>query len=158
MLRTIRKFSSSIFAKIFLVIIAIPFILWGMGPVYQGGKQNTIAEIGDEKISTQEFVDYVRYNAPNPDFETLDKPLIKKLLSNFIGEKVIALEIKNHDIKLSENSLSTIIKNEKVDAVFGSRFIEGSKVIDYPKKKFNEFPPAIHSFPYPDGVIVEFPG
>ena len=29
-----------------------------------------------------------------------------------------------------------IIKNEKVDAVFGSRFIEGSKVIDYPKKKF----------------------
>ena len=114
MLRTIRKFSSSIFAKIFLLIIAIPFIFWGMGPVFQGGKQNTIAEIGDEKISTQEFVDYVRYNAPNPDFETLDKPLIKKLLSNFIGEKLIALEIKNHDIKLSENSLSTIIKNEEI--------------------------------------------
>ena len=74
MLRTIRKFSSSIFAKIFLLLIAIPFIFWGMGPVFQGGKQNTIAEIGDEKISTQEFVDYVRYNAANPDFETLDKP------------------------------------------------------------------------------------
>ena len=114
MLRTIRKFSSSIFAKIFLLLIAIPFIFWGMGPVFQGGKQNTIAEIGDEKISTQEFVDYVRYNAPNPDFETLDEPLIKKLLSNFIGEKLIALEIKNHDIKLSENSLSTIIKNEEI--------------------------------------------
>ena len=28
-----------------------------------------------------------------------------------------------------------IIKNEKVDAVFGSRFIEGSKITDYPKKK-----------------------
>ena len=114
MLRTIRKFSSSIFAKIFLLLIAIPFIFWGMGPVFQGGKQNTIAEIGDEKISIQEFVDYVRYNAANPDFETLDKPLIKKLLSNFIGEKLIALEIKNHDIKLSENSLSTIIKNEEI--------------------------------------------
>ena len=36
------------------------------------------------------------------------------MLSNFIGEKLIALEIKNHDIKLSENSLSTIIKNEKI--------------------------------------------
>ena len=114
MLRTIRKFSSSIFAKIFLLLVAIPFIFWGMGPVFQGGKQNTIAEIGDEKISIQEFVDYVRYNAANPDFETLDKPLIKKLLSNFIGEKLIALEIKNHDIKLSENSLSTIIKNEEI--------------------------------------------
>tara|TARA_Y100000590_G_C15104009_1_gene782355 strand:+ start:33 stop:443 length:411 start_codon:yes stop_codon:yes gene_type:complete len=28
-----------------------------------------------------------------------------------------------------------IIKEENVDAVFGSRFIKGSKVIDYPKKK-----------------------
>ena len=28
-----------------------------------------------------------------------------------------------------------IIKNENFDAVFGSRFIEGAKVIDYPKKK-----------------------
>ena len=29
----------------------------------------------------------------------------------------------------------TIIENENVDAVFGSRFISGSKIIDYPKKK-----------------------
>ena len=29
----------------------------------------------------------------------------------------------------------SIIKGEDIDAVFGSRFIEGSKVIDYPKKK-----------------------
>ena len=28
-----------------------------------------------------------------------------------------------------------IIKNENVDAVFGSRFVKGSKIIDYPKKK-----------------------
>ena len=28
-----------------------------------------------------------------------------------------------------------IIKNENVDAVFGSRFIQGAKVVDYPKKK-----------------------
>ena len=113
MLRTIRKFSSSIFAKILLLFIAVPFVFWGMGPVFQSGKQNTIAEIGNEKISTEDFVNYVRYNAPDPDFETLDKDLIEKLLSNFIGEKIIALEIENHDIKLSENSLSAIIKNEK---------------------------------------------
>ena len=114
MLRAIRKFSSSVFAKILLLFIAIPFVFWGMGPVFQGGKQNTIAEIGNEKISTQEFVSYIRYNAPNPDFETLNKNLIEKLLSNFIGEKLIALEIENYDIKLSENSLSKIIKNDEI--------------------------------------------
>ena len=114
MLRSLRSFSSSPYAKIFLGIVILPFIFWGMGPVFQGGKQNTIAEIGNKKITTQEFVDYIRYNAPNPDFEALDKKIIDKMLSNYIGEKIIALEIENHDIKISENSLSTIIKNEKV--------------------------------------------
>ena len=27
------------------------------------------------------------------------------------------------------------IKNENIDAVFGSRFIRGSRIVDYPKKK-----------------------
>ena len=59
MLSSIRKFSSSIYSKIFLIIVAVPFIFWGMGPVFQSGKQNTIAEIGKEKISTQEFLDFI---------------------------------------------------------------------------------------------------
>ena len=29
----------------------------------------------------------------------------------------------------------SIIKDENIDAVFGSRFIQGSKIVDYPKKK-----------------------
>ena len=112
MLRIISKFSNSIFAKIFLCIIAIPFVFWGMGPLFQGGKQNTIVEIGKEKISTQEFIDFVKDNSSNKD--TLDINLIEKLLSNFIGEKLIFQEIEHFGIRLSDKSLSTIIKNEKV--------------------------------------------
>jgi len=112
MLRTLRKFSSSIFAKIFLLLIAIPFIFWGMGPVFQGGKQNIIAEIGNEKISTQEFVDYVRYNAPNPDFETLDKNSIEKLLYNLIGELVAKMSA-NDWIMLYESNVKDARKRKK---------------------------------------------
>lgn len=111
MLGILGKFSKSIYAKIFLFIIAIPFVFWGMGPVFRGGKQNTIAEIGNEKISAQEFIDFVKYNSSNKD--TLDINLIEKLLSNFIGEKLIAQEIKHFDIRLSDKSLSAIIRNEK---------------------------------------------
>ena len=93
MLGTIRKFSSSIYAKILLFVVAIPFVFWGMGPVFQGGKVNVIAEIGKDKISTQEFVDFLQYN--NPSGEILDKNSIEKLLSTFIGTKLIAQEIKN---------------------------------------------------------------
>ena len=111
MLGTIRKFSSSIYAKILLFVVAIPFVFWGMGPVFQGGKVNVIAEIGKDKISTQEFVDFLQYN--NPSGEILDKNSIDKLLSTFIGAKLIAQEIKNLDIRVSDISLSKIIRNEK---------------------------------------------
>ena len=112
MLRIIGKFSKSIYAKIFLFIVAIPFVFWGMGPVFQGGNVNVIAEIGKEKISAQEFIDFVKYNSSNKD--TLDINLIEELLSNFIGEKLIDQEIKYFDIRLSDKSLSAIIRNEKV--------------------------------------------
>ena len=112
MLGTIRKFSSSVYAKVFLFIVAIPYVLWGMGPVLQAGKQNTVAEIGKEKISVEEFVNYLKYYSSNT--EVLNEKNINKLLSNFVGEKLINLEIKNLNIILSDNSLSKIIKNEKL--------------------------------------------
>ena len=99
MLGSIRKFSSSIYAKIFLVIVVMPFIFWGMGPVFQGGKQNIIVEIGKEKFSTQEFIDFVRSRTNNE--ENLDNNLIEKLLSNFIGDRLIMLEIEDFNIILS---------------------------------------------------------
>ena len=112
MLGPIRKFSSSIYAKILLFIVVIPFVFWGMGPVFQSGKQNIIVEIGKEKISTQEFIDYIKSYTP-PD-QTIDSKLIERLLSSFIGEKLIIEEIEYFDIRLSDNSLVKIIKNEDI--------------------------------------------
>ena len=114
MLGTLRKFSSTILAKVLLFIIAIPFVFWGMGDLFSSGNQNTIVKIGDAKIQTKEFINFIKYNAPNTNNGILDKKIIEKLLSNFIGEKLIALEVKSLDITLSDKSLSKIIKNEKL--------------------------------------------
>ena len=112
MISALRKFSSSVYAKIFLIIVAIPFIFWGMGPVFTGGNINTIVKIGNKKIQTEEFVQFVKYNASAD--KKLDKNIINKLLMNFIGEKLIVLEIKDLNIQLSDSALSEIIKNEKI--------------------------------------------
>ena len=50
MLGRIRKFSTSIYSKVFLGIVAIPFVFWGMGDLFSGGNINTIVKIGKEKI------------------------------------------------------------------------------------------------------------
>jgi len=112
MLSTIRKFSGSVAAKVFLFIVAIPFIFWGMGPVFQSGKLNTIAEIDNNKISTQEFINFLKFKNINSDI--LDERLIQQELSNFIGEKLIYMEIENNNIRLSDKSLSKLIKNEEI--------------------------------------------
>ena len=50
MLGSLRKFSSSIYAKILLGIIVIPFVFWGMGGSIVGGSKNIVVKI--ESIAT----------------------------------------------------------------------------------------------------------
>ena len=116
MLTAIGKFSKSFFIKLLVGIIILPFIFWGMGDVFRGGNQNVIASVDSEKINTQEFVSYMRKlnlneqqikNLPNTD-------LVEKILSEFIGKKVMALEIEKLGISINDNALRNIIKNDKI--------------------------------------------
>ncbi len=79
MLGSIRKFSSSIYAKILLGIIIIPFVFWGMGGVFSGGSQSTLAKINNYNISTKNFEEYI--NASNIDLE-----IIRENIDNSIIE------------------------------------------------------------------------
>jgi len=116
MLTSIGKFSKSFFVKLLVGIIILPFVFWGMGDVFRGGNQNVIASIDSEKVSTQEFVEYLRRLNLNKDqIKNLPKTdLIEKILSEYIGKRVMALEIEKLGITVNDNSLRDIIKNDKI--------------------------------------------
>ena len=116
MLTSIGKYSKSFFLKLLVGIIILPFIFWGMGDVFRGGNQNVIATIDNEKISTKEFVEYLqRLNLNNDQIKNLPKTdLIEKILSEYIGKKVMELEIKKLEITVNDNSLREIIKNDEL--------------------------------------------
>ena len=59
MLNSIRNFSKTIFAKILLFIVIIPFVFWGMGGVFSSGNTNSLAKIDNINISTQEFIEHI---------------------------------------------------------------------------------------------------
>ena len=116
MATSIGKLSKSFFVKLLVGIIILPFVFWGMGDVFRGGNQNVIATIDSKKISTQEFVNYLRRlnlneeqikNLPNTD-------LVEKVLSEYVGRKVMALEIEQSGIIVNDSSLRDIIKNDKL--------------------------------------------
>ncbi len=115
MLTSIGKFSKSFFLKLLVGIIILPFVFWGMGDVFRGGNQNVIASIDSEKVSTKEFVDYLgRLNLSEDQLKNLQKTdLIEKILSEYIGKRVMALEIEKLNISVNDNSLRNIIKNDK---------------------------------------------
>ena len=116
MFTAIGKFSKSFFVKLLVGIIILPFVFWGMGDVFRGGNQNVIASIDSEKVSTQEFVEYLRrLNLTEEQIKNLPKTdLIEKILSEYIGKKVMALEIEKLKITVNDNSLRSIIKNDKL--------------------------------------------
>jgi peptidyl-prolyl cis-trans isomerase D len=115
MLNNIRNFSKTIFAKILLVIIIIPFIFWGMGGVFSSGNQNSIAKINNHNISTQDFMDYLNNSRIEQKIirENIDKDIIEQLLSELISLTLLNMEIKDLDITVSEDTLVNLIKNNK---------------------------------------------
>ena len=116
MATSIGKLSKSFFVKLLVGIIILPFVFWGMGDVFRGGNQNVIATIESKKVSTQEFINYIKQiNLNEEQIKNLpETDLIEQILSQYIGRKVMALEIEKIGIVVNDNSLRSIIKNDKL--------------------------------------------
>ena len=115
MTTSIGKSSKSFLLKLLVGIIILPFVFWGMGDVFRGGNQNVVATVDSNKISTQEFVNYInRLNLNEEQVKNLSKTdLVEQILSDYIGKKVMSLEIEKLGIVISDNALRNIIKNDK---------------------------------------------
>ena len=131
MFTSIRKITTSFLAKILIAIIILPFLFWGMGDVFRGGNQNIIATIDSEKISAQRFTEYVnRLNLNKQQRENLGKSdLLDKILSDYVGKKIIDLEIVDQGIDLNDRSLKEIIINDEA-------FLEKNK---FSRTKYEKF-------------------
>ncbi|MDB9752441.1 SurA N-terminal domain-containing protein [Pelagibacteraceae bacterium] len=116
MTTSIGKLSKSFFVKLLVGIIILPFVFWGMGDVFRGGNQNVIATIDSKKVNTQEFINYLnRLNLNEEQIKNLPKTdLIEQILSEYIGKKVMSLEIQDLGITINDTSLRKIIKNDKL--------------------------------------------
>ena len=86
-----------------------------MGDVFRSGKQNVIVEINDEKINSKEFITYIqKINLSKEEIDRVGKSkLIDDILTNYISEKIIEIETKKKEIKLTDKALMRILTNDK---------------------------------------------
>ncbi len=115
MINSLRNFAKTKFAGLLVFIMIIPFVFWGMGGMFSTGNTNTVAKINKTNISTEEFIDYLNGSGiPEKTIrENLDQNIIEELLSNLISTTLLALEIKDYDLTISENTLLKQIKENK---------------------------------------------
>ncbi len=112
MLNKIRKFAKTKLAGVFVGILIIPFVLWGMGGVFSGGNANNVAKINNKNISTQDFMNFLNSSKIDQQSirDNLDNNVLEQLISTLISEKLLEMEIENLDLQISENTLAKNIK------------------------------------------------
>ena len=116
MLNKLRGFSNTKLAGVLIAIIIVPFVFWGMGSVFSGGNTNNVAKINNEIISSKDFINFVNDSRLTNEIikANLDKNIIENILSELISEKLIEMEIKELNVKVSEEALANKIRSNAI--------------------------------------------
>ena len=115
MISSLRNFAKTKLAGVFVGIIILPFVFWGMGGMFSSGNTNNVAKVDKINISTQDFIDHLNNSGiPEETIKSnLDNNIIEELLSTLISKTLLELEIKDFNLIISENTLLKKIKKNK---------------------------------------------
>ena len=120
MLEKLRNNINSVFSKLFLLLLAASFALWGVGDIFSPKQDPTLAEVAHLEITANEFIsNYQRImselnSTTNGKFteemaQSIGLP--SQTLNQLIQEKVYDLEIEKIDLILPEKYLKELIIN-----------------------------------------------
>ncbi len=101
---------------ILIIVIIIAFGFGGFGGGFLSNNQNNVAKINKNNITTQDLINYINQSGISQKAiqENINNGVIEELLSSLVSTTLLNLEIKDFNIKISQNSLSKKIKlNDK---------------------------------------------
>ena len=115
MLNKFKNFSRSKLGAVVVFIVALPFVFFGMGSVFQNKDTNNIAKIDNFNISTKDFTNHISSLGINPEVirNNLDQNILEEILSDLLAKKFIELEIDYYGLTISDKDLVKVIKNNK---------------------------------------------
>ena len=115
MLNKLKNFSKSKLGAVFVFIVALPFVFFGMGSIFQNKDTNNIAKINNYNISTKNFTNHIRSLGINSEVirNNLNQNILEEILNDLLAKKFIELEIDYYDLVISDEQLVEIIKKNK---------------------------------------------
>ncbi len=115
MLNKFKNLSKSKLGAVLVFIVALPFVFFGMGSIFQNKDTNNVAKIDNYNISTKNFTNHIKSLGISSEVITnnLDQNILEEILSDLLAKKFIELEIDYYDLSISDKQLVKIIKNNK---------------------------------------------
>jgi peptidyl-prolyl cis-trans isomerase D len=120
MLEAIREKSKGWIAKVILVLIIVPFALWGVDSYIQGGSEPPVAKVGDDEISQREFFralqrqrdaeqeqNNTKVDIENKDFRT-------SVLDQLVDLRLIAGAAVSNGMTVPSGQLDEVIKSAPI--------------------------------------------
>lgn len=123
MLESLRKGSKNIFVKAFMGVLALSFVIWGVGDVFRGRSSNSIAKIGDMELSYSEFSDslqreitrYQQILGRSLTDEQIEQFNIKRnVLNHLIDSKLIRLRARDLKVMVGDEAVMDQIMSNSI--------------------------------------------
>jgi peptidyl-prolyl cis-trans isomerase D len=123
MLGAMRKGSQNFFVKALLFVLAASFVVWGIGDVFRGSSDSTVAKIGDEEISYSEY--YASLQREISRFQqilggTLTEEQLQqfgikdRVLAQLIDSKIIRMRLDELKLKVGDEIVRKQLKNNSL--------------------------------------------
>ena len=117
MLSSLRKFSETVIAKIFILLIALSFVFWGINDFFRSSYSNAVAEINGEEISFNQFLNEFNKIVRNNNIESgkiaINKNIHIIAVSNIVSEKLLKIHAKKLGVFIDDITIATEIKNSQ---------------------------------------------
>ena len=117
MLSSLRKFSETIIAKIFIALIALSFVFWGINDFFRSSYSNSVAEIDGEEISFNQFINEFNKIIRNNNIESEKVAISKNIhilaISNIVSEKLLKNHSKKLGVIIDDITIAIEIKNNQ---------------------------------------------
>ncbi len=147
MLLKIREKSQGVFAWVILILICVPFALWGIQNYVGGGSENAIATVGDKEFFQQDLNQAYAQFSQSMAGKNFDEKLLKKqALEKLIQDEVLLQHVQNENLVVTDKGAKKFIKtleyfqtdgtfdNSKFKSLIASQQITSAEFVTRVKK------------------------
>jgi peptidyl-prolyl cis-trans isomerase D len=112
MLQAIRNRAQGIFAWVILILIGVPFALWGIQNYFDSGKEQPVAVVGDRDIFERDVNRAYEQNLANlVGVEFDEKQLKRETLNRLINEELIVQSAEDDGLALSDGDVRAFVQS-----------------------------------------------